>query len=271
LKQLFIGSEGTLGIITSLSIAAPSRPKSVNLSFLGVESYDGVKAAYLKAKSMLGEILSAFEFLDNECMKTVNHNLNYKNPIVTQYPFYVLVETSGSNSDHDEEKLNKYLETLMEEEIAIDGTVASEPSKMKDIWKVREGIASALLKDGDGGFKYDISLPVDAMYHITDIMRDRFGHRVNRVVGYGHFGDGNLHLNLVAQTYDKDFLHEIEPIIFQYTAEHGGSISAEHGVGFKKADHIHYSRTPEAIELMKKIKLMMDPKGILNPYKMLPS
>lgn len=270
LKQLFIGSEGTLGIITKVALATPHRPQSVNLAFLGIRSFDDVHKTYLKAKEMLGEILSAFEFLDSECMKTVKDNLKLNNPIKMDYPFYVLVETSGSNEEHDSDKLTTFLETIMSEEIVTDGMLATEPSKIHEVWKVRESIAEALLGDGEGCFKYDISLPLHSMYNIVDTMRERFGDRVNRVVGYGHFGDGNLHMNLVAPTYDRELLTTIEPIIFEYTEKNGGSISAEHGVGFKKRSFIHHSRKPEAIVLMRNLKNMMDPKGILNPYKMLP-
>ena len=91
----------------------------------------------------------------------------------------------------------------MEEDIVQDGTVVTEPSKMAEVWRIRESIASALLHDGDGCFKYDISLPVHAMYEIVNILRERYTDRTSRIVGYGHFGDGNLHLNVVAPTYDK--------------------------------------------------------------------
>lgn len=269
LKQLFIGSEGTLGIVTSVSLLTPQRPATRNVAFLGVNSYEDVKKAFIKARVKLSEILSAFEFMDNECMNSVCNNLSYRNPIGT-HPFYVLLETSGSNNAHDAEKLDDFLENVMETEVAVDGTVATEESKMREIWKLREHIAESLLHDGDGCFKYDISLPVDAMYEIVDVMREKFGHKTNRIVGYGHFGDGNLHLNVVAPTYDKDLMHEIEPIIFGYTKEHQGSISAEHGVGFKKKQHMHYSRQPESIEMMRRLKDVFDPKGILNPYKMIP-
>ncbi|XP_066915161.1 D-2-hydroxyglutarate dehydrogenase, mitochondrial-like [Clytia hemisphaerica] len=270
LKQLFIGSEGTLGIITGLSLMAPPRPLATNVAFLGVESYEAVKEAYVKAKGCLAEILSAFEFLDNHAMSTVKENLGYSNPI-SEHPFYVLVETSGSNDGHDAEKLDHFLEVVMETGIAVDGTVANEVGKMQDIWKMREHIAEALLHDGDGCFKYDISLPVDVMYDIVSLLREKYSHCTNRIVGYGHFGDGNLHLNVVAPTYDKELMYELEPIIFGFTSKHNGSISAEHGIGFKKTKHMHYSRSPEAIEVMKKLKNLFDPKGILNPYKMLPS
>lgn len=269
LKQLFIGSEGTLGIITAVSLQTPQRPIATNVAFLGVESYESVKEAFIKARSNLSEILSAFEFMDNHAMAAVLENLGYTNPI-GEHPFYVLVETSGSNDIHDAEKLDNFLETVMETGVVVDGTVTNEVSKMKDIWKLREHIAEALLHDGDGCFKYDISLPVDVMYEIVDMMREQYSDKTNRIVGYGHFGDGNLHLNVVAPTYDKKLMNEIEPIIFGFTSQHNGSISAEHGIGFKKTKHMHYSRSPEAIETMRKLKNVFDPKGILNPYKMIP-
>ncbi|XP_065653303.1 D-2-hydroxyglutarate dehydrogenase, mitochondrial-like isoform X1 [Hydra vulgaris] len=269
LKQLFIGSEGTLGLVTGVSLACPPRPKSVNLALLGINSFEEIQNVYLAAKSMLGEILSAFEFFDQSCALSVHENLKLRIPI-PEFPFYVLVETSGSNFEHDTEKLNTFLDYIMDKKIVLDGTLATEPSKIKELWEIRENIAVALLLDGDGCFKYDISLPVNSLYNIVNILKEKFSNRTKRIVGYGHFGDGNLHLNVVAPTYDKELLSQIEPIIFEYTALHKGSISAEHGIGFKKSKHMHYSRSNGAITLMRNLKNLMDPKGILNPYKVIP-
>lgn len=270
LKQLFIGSEGTLGMVTAVSISTPQRPSSVNLCMIGVNSYEDVQKIFLCAKSMLGEILSAFEFEDQQSMETVETNLGYRSPI-GQFPFYVIVETSGSNANHDTEKLDEFLEKVMGDGVALDGTMASEPSKMKEIWKLRESIAQGLLGDGEGRYKYDISVPVKAMYEIVPLLRERLADRTTRVCGYGHYGDGNIHVNVVSRYNDDEVLNLIEPYIFEWTAKHQGSVSAEHGLGFKKANMMHYSKQPEAIAIMKRMKHLFDPNGILNPYKMLPT
>lgn len=101
-------------------------------------------------------------------------------------------------------------------------------------------------------------------------MREKLGDMVTNVVGYGHLGDGNLHLNFTTPEYSEEVLNAIEPYVYQWTAKHRGSISAEHGLGFKKANYIHYSKSSPSVELMKGLKQLLDPKGILNPYKVLP-
>ncbi|XP_040982697.1 D-2-hydroxyglutarate dehydrogenase, mitochondrial isoform X2 [Aquila chrysaetos chrysaetos] len=256
LKQLFIGSEGTLGVITAVSILCPQKPKAVNLAFLA-------------CRAMLGEILSAYEFMDEKCMELVERHLKLSSP-VTGSPFYVLIETSGSNSTHDEEKLNNFLEQTMTSGSVTDGTVATDDKKIKMLWSLRERITEALTHDGYV-YKYDISLPVGKLYDLVTDMRARLGQSAKNVVGYGHLGDGNLHLNITAESYSHSLLDAIEPFVYEWTARYNGSISAEHGLGFKKKQFIQYSKPDEAVFLMQRFKAMLDPKGILNPYKTLPS
>ncbi|XP_038273123.1 D-2-hydroxyglutarate dehydrogenase, mitochondrial isoform X2 [Dermochelys coriacea] len=269
LKQLFIGSEGTLGVITAVSILCPRKPKSVNLAFLGCQSFSQVLETFTTCKGMLGEILSAYEFMDDKCMKLVESHLKLSKP-VTGSPFYILIETSGSNSAHDEEKLNNFLERVMVSGLVTDGTVATEDKKIKILWSLRERITEALTHDGCV-YKYDISLPVERLYDLVIDTRARLGKTAKNVVGYGHLGDGNLHLNITAESYSHSLLDAIEPFVYKWTAQYNGSISAEHGLGFKKKHYIQYSKPQEAVLLMQQIKAILDPKGILNPYKTLPA
>ncbi|XP_078393074.1 D-2-hydroxyglutarate dehydrogenase, mitochondrial isoform X2 [Cetorhinus maximus] len=220
LKQLFIGAEGTLGIITAVSILCPRKSAAVNVAFL-------------------------------------------------EAPFYILIETSGSNNDHDQEKLNHFLEKVMTCGLVTDGTMATEENKIKAIWALRERITEALVHDGFV-YKYDISLPLERIYEIVIDMKNRLGVRAKRVVGYGHLGDGNLHLNIVSEAYDQQVLDSIEPYLYEWIAQHSGSISAEHGLGFKKKDFIYFSKPRAAVQIMQQMKAILDPKGILNPYKTLP-
>ncbi|XP_069474228.1 D-2-hydroxyglutarate dehydrogenase, mitochondrial isoform X1 [Ambystoma mexicanum] len=268
LKQLFIGSEGTLGIITAVSILCPRKPASVKVAFMGCQSFACVLETFSLSKSELGEILSAFEFFDSDCMKLVQEHLQLHNPI-TGSPFYLLIETSGSNTAHDEEKLNHFLEKVLALRLVTDGTVATNDKKIKTLWALRERITEALNHDGYV-YKYDISLPVDQLYQLVMDIRARLGMHAKNVVGYGHLGDGNLHLNVTSPAYDHALLSSIEPFVYQWTEKHCGSISAEHGLGFKKRQHIHYSKTENAVLLMHRLKSLLDPKGILNPYKVLP-
>ncbi|KAK6177589.1 hypothetical protein SNE40_015660 [Patella caerulea] len=268
LKQLFIGSEGTLGIITAVSILCPQKPKSVSVAFLGCESFETVLSIFKQAKHSLGEILLAFEFMDSASMDTVRDNLNLTSP-VSEFPFYVLIETGGSDGKHDEEKLTAFLENQMSSGLISDGTVATESTKIANIWGLRERMAEGLMVDGYN-YKYDVSLPLSKFYQLVDDMRDRVGGLATRVVGYGHVGDGNLHLNVTSPQYDEELMSLIEPFIYDWVSKYKGSISAEHGLGFKKRNFIYHSKSKSAVDLMKRMKLLMDPNGILNPYKLLP-
>ncbi|XP_071353849.1 D-2-hydroxyglutarate dehydrogenase, mitochondrial [Trachinotus anak] len=268
LKQLFIGSEGTLGVITAVSILCPRKPKSVNVVFLGCETFEQLLQTFQLCRGMLGEILSAFEFLDSECMRLLNTHLKLPNPI-SECPFYVVIETSGSDPTHDGEKLHNFLEEAMTSSLVTDGTVATEESKIKTLWSMRERVTEALTHDGFT-YKYDISLPVERIYQLVTDMRAHLGDRAKSVVGYGHVGDGNLHLNITSPAKDPSLLAAIEPFVYEWTASCQGSISAEHGLGLKKRNYIYYSKPSQAVALMGNIKAMLDPKGILNPYKTLP-
>lgn len=267
-KQLFIGSEGTLGVITAVSILTPPRPQSVNVAFMGCYSFDKVVLVYREARRALGEILSACEFMDAEAMRLVSAHLSLHNPIA-DFPFYALVETSGSNSDHDRQKLELFLEDIVNSDIAGDGTVSGELSKVQALWSLRERITEALRIDGTV-YKYDVSIPVDKLYELVDQMRIRTSGLAKSVTGYGHLGDGNLHLNLTSDGLDLDLKALIEPFVYEWTARQKGSISAEHGLGQMKPDCIYYSKSVETVQFMRKIKELLDPKGILNPYKTLP-
>eukprot|EP00043_Microstomoeca_roanoka_P006592 m.64117 g.64117 ORF g.64117 m.64117 type:complete len:499 (-) comp13477_c0_seq2:97-1593(-) len=269
LKQLFIGSEGTLGVVTAVAIEAVQKPAAVNVAFLACPSYEHVQKTFMAAKELLGEVLSAFEFLDNEAMICTTANLGLSSPLPEAAPFYVLIETHGSVQEHDFAKLEMFLEKVMSEEIVADGTVAQDSAQALALWEIRERITEALQVDGTV-YKYDVSLPLPVLYSLVEAMRSRVIDMATRCVGYGHVGDGNLHLNITSSTRNDKLFEAIEPFVYEFTAKHHGSISAEHGLGLMKPKHMHYSKSPAAIALMQQIKAVMDPNGILNPYKTLP-
>ena len=292
LKQLFIGAEGTIGIITGVSILCPQRPKAINVAFFGLESYEKVQKAFQEAKSQLSEILSAFELMDSRSQDLVGKVTKNKKPLEGEHPFYCLIETSGSNSEHDNEKLEKFLEDVMEQEIVQDGVVAQDETQVKSLWGWREGIPECLGYWG-GVYKYDLSIPISELYDLVEETREKIKeagllghndkHPVVDVVGYGHMGDSNLHLNIAVRRYDKKVEKVLEPFVYEWIAKRNGSISAEHGLGFAKKNYIGYSRSDTMIGLMKQIKNLYDPvslfvcliqylligmqNGIMNPYK----
>ncbi|PIA18921.1 hypothetical protein COEREDRAFT_37863 [Coemansia reversa NRRL 1564] len=277
LKQLFIGSEGTLGVITGVSVLTPRRPSAVNVAVLGVPSYENVQQAFKHARQRCGEILSAYEFWDSSCMRAVLHHQSLKSPLEAEYPFYVLVETSGSEKAHDDEKLSALLEELLEQGIVEDGALAQDDTQISRMWMMREGIPESLGKTG-ATYKYDVSIPIPVLYDVVkDIAKklekadlykpDQSSGPVKMVCGYGHIGDSNLHLNVVADKFEDRVTNIFEPYVYEWVASHRGSISAEHGVGLMKRDYLGYSKSPEMISYMKRIKDVFDPHHILNPYK----
>jgi FAD/FMN-containing dehydrogenase len=276
LKQLFIGGEGTIGIITGVSVFCPQRSKAVNVAYFGLPSFDHVQKAFKEAKIQLGEILSAFELMDGQSQGFVHKVTGNKKPLEGDHPFYVLIETSGSNVDHDTEKLEQFLEYVMGEEIVSDGVLAQDETQVRSLWGWREGITEAIGHFG-GTYKYDVSIPIQDLYKLVEETRERLNSKglvgdddsypALGVVGYGHMGDSNLHLNVPVRRYTKEVEEAIEPWVYEWIQKRSGSISAEHGLGIAKKKYIGYSRSENMIKLMKQIKDLYDPQGIMNPYK----
>jgi FAD/FMN-containing dehydrogenase len=281
LKQLFIGSEGSLGIITKVSMLLAPKPTSVKLAFLRCDSFDKVIEVFARAKTALGEILSAYEFMDSSSMEMVLQHLPAARfPLGEKGPFYILIETSGSNDEHDEAKFNSFLEEIVGE-VADDGVLAQDLTQYDLIWSLRESCAVSAAAAGyvrtTQCFKYDVSLPLSHYYELVRAVDKRLG-TLALTNGYGHIGDSNLHLNVVVKDPSKvnQVKDLIDPFIYEYLRDVKGSISAEHGVGLMKREKLHYSKDATSIKYIvsarqKAIKQLFDPNGILNPYKVVPA
>ena len=288
LKQLFIGAEGTLGVITKLAIHVPRRPVAQHVAMMGVQSFEDVRRVFSAARTALGEILSAVEFADRAALDMVIEHGGLggraaespKSPLNDPHSFYVLLETSGSNAAHDKEKLLNFLEDMLSscskksqssKPLVQDGVLAADLRQARELWQLREGIGPAC---GNVGlvYKYDVSLPLEKMYELVELVRARIdGHPSGaQAVGYGHLGDSNLHLNVtVPEGHNPEILALLEPFVFDWTHQSRGSISAEHGVGQCKQAYLPKTKPAPVLRLMKQLKHMFDPNGILNPYKVL--
>ncbi|GAA5850197.1 hypothetical protein JCM8547_001039 [Rhodosporidiobolus lusitaniae] len=280
LKQLFIGAEGTLGVVTGVSILTPRLPSAINVAVLSVPNFESVQTVFKETRAQLGEILSAFEFFDQEGLEMVLDHTGQKTPFESEpengRAFYVLIETSGSNKDHDDEKLGGLLEHLLESETISDGVLAQDETQLQSLWSLRESLPEAAGKMGKV-YKYDLSMPVKDMYSLVEEARELFKKKglfedgsIKTAVGYGHIGDGNLHLNVVASGWSEKVEKTLEPWIYEATAKRNGSISAEHGLGVMKAPYVGYSKSNPAIAVMQQIRRLFDPRGILSPGKYLP-
>ncbi|KIJ68287.1 hypothetical protein HYDPIDRAFT_106464 [Hydnomerulius pinastri MD-312] len=282
MKQLFIGGEGTLGIVTGVSILTPPAPQASNNIFLALPHFSNVLPLYQTVKRQLGEIMSAFEYIDRSAYDmALDHKLGPILPAdeVGDAQCFVLVETSGGNQDHDSEKLNNLLENLMsaDEPLIYTGTLSQSPGQFASLWALREGLTECVQKEGKP-YKYDVSVPLADFQNVVDAVRERMiskglygDHAITKVMGYGHVGDGNLHLNVIAKHgYRPELEAALEPFIYELVASHKGSVSAEHGIGSMKTGALHYSKSDVSIEWMRKIKQVFDPLNIMNPGKVLP-
>lgn len=269
LKHLFLGAEGTLGIITKVSIECPVKSPSQHMLFLGVPSFKHVQNIFKEAKFDLGEILSAVEVFDETVMKLINKNLSLPNPLSRKTAFYMILATAGSNTRHDAEKLESFLSKLKKEGAILDGLQESRPEKMQLLWSYREKIGVALKMEGVC-YKYDVTVPHVNYYDIIIEMRRMFDQERARVVGFGHFAEGGLHCNIVTSQMKSDVKDKIEKYLFQRVRNVSGSISSEVGLGIQRNNKIMYTKSREAINLMRNLKFILDPKCILNPYKVLP-
>lgn len=271
LKQLFVGAEGTIGIITKLVVQCPQRSPAVNVAFFGLESYEKAQRAFREAKTQLSEILSAFELMDAKSQQLVHKVRQEKRPLEDEHPFYCLIETSGSNGEHDYEKLERFLEDVMTKEIIADGVVAQDATQIKALWSWRESVPECVGHWG-GVYKYDVSIPLSEMYSIVDdvkarvdaagLLGDTDEFPVMGVLGYGHMGDSNLHLNVAVRRYDEAVEKVLEPYVYEWIEKRKGSISAEHGLGLAKKSYIGYSRNETMVGLMKQIKNLYDPVSL---------
>ncbi|KHJ89030.1 FAD linked oxidase protein [Oesophagostomum dentatum] len=264
--HLFLGSEGQLGVITHVTMAAVPKPTSVQSAMLGVETFDGCCEVLRLARRHLSEILSSFEFLDREIMTALEENLDLK-PVLQSSPrFTLLVETSGSDETHDTAKMERFLAHCIDEGLASDGVQAQSATESAAMWRLRESAPLAVAADGFA-FKNDVSLPLKHFYELTEAVRSRCSSLTKRIVTYGHLGDGNSHLNVTAKKFSKELYDKLYPFIYEWVNDHNGSISAEHGIGQVKLPYAAFGKSQAERDIVRRIKSVFDPNGILNPYK----
>eukprot|EP01060_Flectonema_neradi_P002155 TRINITY_DN11309_c0_g1_i2.p1 TRINITY_DN11309_c0_g1~~TRINITY_DN11309_c0_g1_i2.p1 ORF type:complete len:442 (+),score=84.93 TRINITY_DN11309_c0_g1_i2:67-1392(+) len=225
LKQLFIGSEGTLGIITDVVLQVPSEMKSSNVALLGCETFDGVLRTMQHARSELGEIISALEFADARSVEMSLSHTGNDHPFADgeRPKYYLLIETLGSNEDHDMEKLGNFLDDVLSKDV-VTGTIAQDGTQTKNLWAVRENITVSFKDFGKHNLKYDVSLPTSDFYKCVEDTQARLDQEVGKgecdVVGFGHIGDGNLHLNVISN--NPNVSPSMEPWLYEWLTERGG-------------------------------------------------
>ncbi len=271
LKQLFIGSEGTLGIITKAVLKLVEAPKSRNSAWIGLTSYKKVIQLLKFLNKGLAGTLSGFELVWQSTFKALTSPpASVKSPLPYDYPYYVLVETLGSHQQKDLETLQALLETAMNDKLIAEAAIAFTESDLNWFWQIREDV-HVMIGACQNNQQYDISIPIPEIgKYVKKIVKKLFEiPEVNLVYPLGHVADGNIHFSIGKTKQSKKLIHQINKTIYKPLKKLGGSISAEHGIGWDKKTYLSFSRSPEEISLMKTLKKSMDPKGLLNKGKVI--
>jgi FAD/FMN-containing dehydrogenase len=276
LKNLFIGAEGTLGVITAAVLRLVPRPRSVETAFVGVPSAEAALALLDLATEQTAGGVTSFEIMTRRGIELVlAHGAGCRDPLAAPHPWYVLIELSSQQREGLRDVLEDILAQGVEQNLVPDATIAESLEQAKAFWRIREMLGEVQRYAG-GSIKHDVSVPVaavpafiaEANAAVTALIPGA------RPLPFGHLGDGNIHYN-VAQPEGADnaaYLKrwdDVNAVVFAVVKKYGGSISAEHGVGVVKRDLLPSVKDPVALDLMRTLKRTLDPKGILNPGKVL--
>ena len=276
LKHLFMGSEGTLGIITAATLKLFARPRAVEAAFVGLASPGQALALLERARASFGAMLTAFEIIPRIGLDFVLRNANgARDPLGIAHAWYVLIEFSGQDCAAVLQDMTGLLAAALEAGEIEDAAVAASHAQRGDFWRLREALSDAQRPEG-GSIKHDVSVPVA----LVPVFIDEATRAVEaflpgaRVVAFGHLGDGNIHFN-VSQPVGADkaeFLakwHAVNAVVHGIVLAHCGSVSAEHGIGQLKRALLAQVKDPVALQVMRTLKAALDPRGILNPGKVL--
>jgi FAD/FMN-containing dehydrogenase len=272
LKHLFIGSEGTLGVVTRAALRLFPAPAERQVALCALPSFGQVTSFLKLARRFLGGELTAFEVMWNEYYRfTVERVKGVVGPLPTHHPFYVLMEASGGDAERIHADLEKLLEMAMGDNMILDATLSTSNASAAAIWRIRDSaveLGRSFPYTARHGF--DISLAIDRMEDYADAVNARIRKLDPGAfcIVFGHAGDGNLHLGVHHERTPEKH-DEFEKLVYGITGEFGGSISAEHGIGILKKPYLKMSRTEEEIETMRALKRAMDPNNILNPGRII--
>jgi FAD/FMN-containing dehydrogenase len=274
LKQLFIGAEGTLGIVTAAALRLFPKPAMVCTAFLAVPNVKAAVALLARLQSATGGLVNAFEILPRIGLELVlAHIPQTSDPFGAPSPWYVLAEVSGMPALKD--VFERALEGAFDDGLAGDAVIAASEAQRAALWKLRESMSEAQKKEGPS-LKHDVSVPVAAVADFIAKATEAVAAALpgGQPVPFGHLGDGNIHFNIQAKGADMaSFLarwDEIARVVHDVVRDFSGSFSAEHGIGvMKRADLKHY-KSPVEVDLMRALKRTLDPKNILNPGKLVP-
>lgn len=271
LKQLFIGSEGTLGIVTRAVLKLSPALRSQQTALVALKSFEDVTALLQHCHRGLGSQLCAFEVMWGNYFTLVTSDGPYqkKSPMSTEFPFYVLLESMGIDTEKDAQTFESVLSGCLESELISDAVIAKSESERDSLWGIRDNIEALNTMGPYNAF--DISLPLNIMPDYLSLIEQKLLEQwpAMRHVVFGHLGDGNLHVVVTIGSSSEAERHRVEQVVYSTLETFGGSISAEHGVGLEKREFLHHSRNEQEIALMRLLKTTLDPKNILNPGKII--
>ncbi|WP_163272099.1 FAD-binding oxidoreductase [Chelativorans alearense] len=271
LRQLFIGSEGTLGVITKLVLRLFPKPACTFAALCGLPDYDAVLRLLSGARRKLGPTLSAFEVMWPDYWEIATGKVpNVRDPLSGKHTFYVLVESQGTDERLDGQRFEAFMEEEFEAGSIADAAISQSMSDVEAFWRTRDAAADFKLVLGNH-MAYDIGLPVKDMDAYASRCRAQLAKALPGCIAlfYGHIGDGNMHIVSCVPGAERLASEEMNRIVYGLVRDFGGTISAEHGIGLTKKPYLHVSRTPEELELMRRVKRALDPTGMLNPGKIL--
>lgn len=270
LKHWFIGTEGTLGVITRAVLRLREAPRSRDSALLALDEFGAVAALLKHLDAGLGGMLSSFEVMWRNFYEVVAQPpVRARPPLPCSHPFYVLCETMGGDPRSDRARLEAVLAEAMEAGLVADAVIAESEAQQLDLWSLRDSV-SALLDFGPSQI-FDVSLPISAMAQyvaqveqgIAELSADA------RLFTFGHLGDGNLHFLAVPGDDSEQTVERVERCVYEPLAAVHGAISAEHGIGLEKKRWLELSRSPAEIALMQRMRAALDPNGILNRGKVI--
>ena len=270
LKQLFIGSEGTLGIVTRAILRLLPQPRSQNTALLAVSEFSQLPRLLRELSAGLGGTLSGFEVMWNEFYRLVTTPPAKQHPILPQtFPYYVIADALGSDQEPDQQRFEAVLSRAMDLRLAADCVVAMSAAERAGIWALRDDVDQ--FHQYRPWFGFDVSMPIRHMESYVAEVRAQLDAAwpKNVTFVFGHMGDGNLHLNIHTGSGELETRRRVEAIVYGGLKARQGSVSAEHGIGLEKRDYLKLCRTPEEIAAMRTLKQAFDPRGILNPGKVL--
>lgn len=272
LKQLFIGSEGTLGIITAVSLKLTPLPDQIETALLGLNSLGDVMSLYRRARRECCDLMSAFEFMPPLAFTLAKEAIpDLPMPMGVDYPAYVLMEISGSGLIDIGDLMQRFLAGVMEDGLVVDGVIAASEAQTRNLWKIREGMNEGQAKRGQH-MRTDISVPLSRLADFVEEAEKAVSEALQTCVSvsYGHVGDGNVHLNVLPpQGSTKDeaaaMIYQAKTVVNAVVDRFSGSISAEHGIGRLKRADFEERLEPAHRNLLAALKRAIDPSMVMNP------